>query len=73
MGNPLLALYIAESPPFTLFTWAFIAKTPLQNYKNNIENNITMEVKREENQKSQKAKTRQQEGTVAGEVNSVAG
>ena len=36
---------------------AFIAKTPLQNYKNNIANTITMGAKREENHKSQKAKT----------------
>ena len=36
---------------------AFIAKPPLQNYKNNIANTITMGAKREENQKRQKAKT----------------
>ena len=35
---------------------AFIAKPPLQNYKNNIANTITMGEKREENQKRQKEK-----------------
>ena len=34
---------------------AFIAKSPLQNYKNNLANTITMGEKREENQKKQKA------------------
>ena len=36
---------------------ACIAKPPLQNYKNNIANTITMGEKREENQKRQKEKT----------------
>ena len=34
----------------------FISKPPLQNYKNNIANTITMGAKGEENQKRQKAK-----------------
>ena len=34
----------------------FIAKLPLQNYKNNIANTITMGAKGEENQRRQKAK-----------------
>ena len=35
----------------------FIVKPPLQNYKNNIAKSITIGAKREENHKSQKAKT----------------
>ena len=34
----------------------FYSQTPLQNYKNNIANTITMGEKKEENQKSQKVK-----------------
>ena len=35
---------------------AFIAKPPLQNYKNNIANTIKMGAEKEENQKRQKEK-----------------
>ena len=46
------------SEPLTVSSLGnFIVKPPLKNYKNNIEKSITIGAKREENHKSQKAKT----------------
>ena len=38
--------------------WDFVVKAPLQNYKNNLTNILTIEAKKEENQKRPKSKNK---------------
>ena len=61
---------IIKCPLYKAWFWDFVVKAPLQNYKNNLTNILTIGAKRKKTKRDQKAKTKRAAGNELGRRNS---